>query len=71
MTDVNLHMMLEMRKKSVGVGWHLFHGFMTMCTGFWLVFWIAHWLSVVLHNRNIDKQQDKLLAMQVINSRGE
>lgn len=65
MTDVNLHMMLEMRKKSVGFGWHFLHLFLTLCTGFWVLIWAAHWASVASHNRNIDKQQDKLLAMQV------
>lgn len=65
MTDVNLHMMLEMRKKSVGFGWHLLHFILTVCTGLWLVIWIAHWLGVVSHNRGIEKQQTQLLALQV------
>ena len=65
MTDVNLHMLLEMRKKSVGFGWHLIHFFLTMFTGIWVLIWICHVLTVYSHNRGIEKQQDALTACQV------
>ena len=69
MTDVNLHMLLEMRKKHVGVVWHIIHAVLTLGTGFWAVIWIAHGLSVYSHNRAIEKQQDMLVAHQVAASK--
>jgi hypothetical protein len=69
MTDVNLHMLLEMRKTKVGFGWHFLHFILTMFTGIWVFVWVAHALSVYSHNRGIEKQQDMLVTHQIIASK--
>lgn len=61
----NIQLQLEMRKKSIGFGLHLFHFVLFMLTGFWGIIWLCHWLSVVFHNKAIEKQQDRILMMEI------
>lgn len=59
---------LEMRKKHVGFFMHMIHLLLTLMTGLWVIVWVGHAVHVSNHNKQIDRQIQRLIDADVLDA---